>query len=202
MNKNESKYFSTAAKMDESFFKLLERKDFAYITVKEICEHACVNRSTFYLHYESIEDLLVESTDYFIEKFSEHMRKNGADFTESVCECRLEELYFITPQYLEPYLSFIKEYKRLFSTALKNSKALRLDKSYEKMFRHFFAPILERYGVLPSDRKYIMSFYINGIMAIISDWLLDDCVDSVEHIMHIITDCIMSKKHEHFAAEK
>ena len=50
MNKNESKYFNTAIKMDQSFLELLEKKDFTYITVKEICHEADVNRSTFYLH--------------------------------------------------------------------------------------------------------------------------------------------------------
>lgn len=45
MNKNESKYFNTAVKMDKAFLALLEKKDFAYITVKEICEKAGVNRS-------------------------------------------------------------------------------------------------------------------------------------------------------------
>lgn len=61
MNKNESKYFNTALKMDKAFLEILEGKDFAYITVKEICEKAGVNRSTFYLHYETIVDLLDES---------------------------------------------------------------------------------------------------------------------------------------------
>ena len=37
MNKSESRYFATAARMDEA---LLTKKDFEYITVKEICEVA------------------------------------------------------------------------------------------------------------------------------------------------------------------
>ena len=57
MNKSESKYFATAARMDEAFLELIEKKDFAYITVKEICEKAGVNRSTFYLHYETVSDV-------------------------------------------------------------------------------------------------------------------------------------------------
>ena len=64
MNKSESKYFATAARMDEAFLALLEKKDFAYITVKEICEAAGVNRSTFYLHYETMADLLSESVSH------------------------------------------------------------------------------------------------------------------------------------------
>lgn len=37
---SESKYFATAAKMDKAFMALLEKKDFAHITVKELCETA------------------------------------------------------------------------------------------------------------------------------------------------------------------
>lgn len=44
--------------MDNAFLELIEEKEFAYITVKEICEKAGVNRSTFYLHYETIGELL------------------------------------------------------------------------------------------------------------------------------------------------
>ena len=54
MNKNESKYFNTAKKMDDALLSLLEKKTFEYITIKDICEEANVNRSTFYLHYDNI----------------------------------------------------------------------------------------------------------------------------------------------------
>ena len=63
MNKSESKYFNTALRMDEALIALLEKKDLEYITVKEICHQAGVNRSTFYLHYESIAELLDEAME-------------------------------------------------------------------------------------------------------------------------------------------
>lgn len=47
MNKNESKYFNTAVKMDQAFLALLEQREFAYITVKEIREKA--GGKSFYL---------------------------------------------------------------------------------------------------------------------------------------------------------
>lgn len=47
MNRSESKYFNTAIRMDEAMMELLERKDFEYITIKEICAAAGVSRSTF-----------------------------------------------------------------------------------------------------------------------------------------------------------
>ena len=68
MNKSESKYYNTACLMDRALLELLDKKQFEYITVKEICERAGVNRSTFYLHYESTADLLEEAMEFlFLE---------------------------------------------------------------------------------------------------------------------------------------
>ncbi|MBD9278825.1 MAG: TetR/AcrR family transcriptional regulator, partial [Clostridiales bacterium] len=64
MNRSESKYFGTAVRMDEALMSLLEKKDFPYITVREVCQAAQVNRSTFYLHYETMTDLLEEAVQH------------------------------------------------------------------------------------------------------------------------------------------
>ena len=58
MNKQESRYQYTASLMSEALLLLLEQKDYDSITVREVCQKAGVNRSTFYLHYESMNDLL------------------------------------------------------------------------------------------------------------------------------------------------
>ena len=68
MNKQKEKYSSTAFLMDEALIQLLNEKDYEYITVKEVCKKAGVNRSTFYLHYESIDDLLEETLEYINKK--------------------------------------------------------------------------------------------------------------------------------------
>lgn len=191
MNKSESKYFATAMKMDEAFLALLENKDFSYITVKEICETAGVNRSTFYLHYETISDLLSESVSYLNENFLEYMNHDKNAFISKVQNCPLNELYLITPEYLAPYLSYIREHKRLFRTAIEKAAVLEMEKSYAKMFRYVFTPILERYQVAEKDRTYIMAFYIRGLMAIITEWLKTDCKDSIEYIITMIQKCVM-----------
>lgn len=194
MTKSESKYFNTAKKMDEAFLQLLEKKDFSYITVKEICEKAGVNRSTFYLHYETLEDLLSESVEYMNEQFLEHMKYSSVNFIEQIKECSADELYFIEPKYLLSYLEYIQKNKRLFFTAIMRAKTLRLDDSYDKMFRHVFTPVLERYKVPVENRRYIIIFYIQGIMAVITEWLKNDCKDSIEHIMTVIRHCVMKPK--------
>ena len=102
MNKSESKYFNTAVKMDEAFMEILEQKDFEYISVKEICERAGVNRSTFYLHYETVNDLLEESICHMNEKFQEYFSQSGDALVGRIPKADLGELYLVTPDYLKP----------------------------------------------------------------------------------------------------
>ena len=73
MTRSESKYFVTATKMDEAFLRLLEKKDISYITVKEICETAGVNRSTFYRYFSDKYTLRDEIVDNIVQDFAEHM---------------------------------------------------------------------------------------------------------------------------------
>lgn len=191
MNKSESKYFNTAKKMDIAFLELLEQKDFEYITVKEICKKAGVNRSTFYLHYETISDLLSESAEYINRHFIDYMKINSVDFMSKLNDCPIEELNLITPEYLIPYLSYIKEHKSIFKTSVKNASVLSMDKSYSAMVKYVIDPIMNRFKIPQERRNYIMSFYISGLMAIISEWLKSDCKESVENLIAIIEDCVL-----------
>ena len=190
MNKSESKYFSTAAKMDKAFLQLLEKKDFAYITVKELCEAAGVNRSTFYLHYETMRDLLAECTQYLNDQFLSYMQHDSVSFVAKLRDRPLDELYLVTPEYLIPYLSYIKENQRLFRTSIENAGTLHLNDSYAGLLRHVIIPILDRYGVAEADRNYLIAFYINGLMAIITEWLKNNCDDPIEHIAAVIQLCV------------
>lgn len=190
MNRSESKYFATAARMDEAFLELLEKKDFTYITVKEICEKAGVNRSTFYLHYETVSDLLAESARYIITQFAEAMPHDTAEFMSQIQTRPLEELYLITPEYLTPYLNYIKKHRRIFRTTLEQASVLGMNDAYLSLNRHVFMPILNRYQVPLSNQKYMMPFYINGLMGIVNEWLKEDCEDSIERMISVIQVCI------------
>ena len=190
MNRSESKYFATAARMDEAFLELLEKKDFTYITAKEICEKAGVNRSTFYLHYETVSDLLAESARYIITQFVEAMPHDTAEFMSQIQTRPLEELYLITPEYLTPYLNYIKKHRRIFRTTLEQASVLGMNDAYLSLNRHVFMPILNRYQVPLSSQKYMMPFYINGLTGIVNEWLKEDCEDSIERMISVIQVCI------------
>lgn len=191
MNKSESKYFNTAVRMDEAFLDLLQKKSFEYITVKEICEKAGVNRSTFYLHYETIGDLLEESLSYIQDKFIMSFKGKQASIPD-IKNCTKNELMWITPDYLTPYLKFIKDNQQLYYAAIKNPITFQSDKTYKEMYEHLFEPVLERFSVPADERSYRMVFYLKGISGIIEEWIKNECSDSVEQMATVIRNCFNS----------
>ena len=193
MNKSESKYFNTAVKMDEALLSLLEKKEFAYITIREICEAAGVNRSTFYLHYENTSDLLREATQYILDRFLSYFPVDVQTISERFLESDLKDLVYISPKYLTPYLTFIKDNRRVFKTAVKEVGSLGFDKVYEKMFVHIFDPILTRFDFPEETKAYTMKFYLSGITAIVMEWLENNCTDSIDTITGVIMQCVVGK---------
>ena len=191
MNKSESKYFNTAVRMDEALIELLEKKEFEYITVKEICEKAGVNRSTFYLHYETIGDLLDECVEYKHDECTRRYAEHLTDIKKRLQSENLEDLIFISPEYLKPYLEFVKDNKRLFKVVLSQPAVFKAEETFRRLFAEIFSPILDRFRLPEQDKSYIISFYIAGIMAIISEWIRRDCNDSTEQIMDICMRCII-----------
>ncbi len=190
MNKQESKYFNTASLFDEAFIILLEKKDIEYITVKEICEKAGFNRSTFYLHYESIDDLLNETLEHTVNKLIMHFNKTPKEFINKINTSSKEDLILINEEYLKPYLEFIKNNKKLFMAAFKNPTVMKAQEAYSNLEEYILNPILDKYGISSNKKKYILQFYVHGIMAVVKEWTINDCKDEIEDIVQIIMECV------------
>lgn len=189
MNKSESKYYNTARLMNEALLFLLEKKEYDYISIKEVCLKAGVNRSTFYLHYESMDDLLKESVENLTNDLFESYQK-GMFEKEKLNSYTLDDLYLITPEYIIPYLSFISEHKKVFMVAISQPIMIKINHSFDKLYNEIFDPILERYQVDKDKRKYILSFYINGLHSIIIEWIRNGCKEDVKDISDLMISCI------------
>lgn len=191
MNKNESKYFNTALKMDEALLALLEKKDFEFITVKEVCAKASVNRSTFYLHYENTYDLLAEILNGLMDRFIASFPRTH--FKENIDRLELNELFLVTDDYLVPYLQFVSQNQRVFKAICSHPTLFDAEKSYQWLFNTIVAPILSRFGVPEVEREYMMEFYVKGVSAIVVHWVNRDCKEPMEQITKLIKSCIPSK---------
>ena len=190
MNKNETKYLATARLMNEALFLLLEKKNYEFITVKEICEKAGVNRSTFYLHYETMEDLLTESIEYIIEKRNSIYREQEVLDREKIDSCSLDELVLITPSYILPYLQFVKENIRIFNAILSQPKTLRVRTIFNQLFDDYITHIMARFDIPEKDRRYMLTYYLSGINAVIMAWVRNECKEETEYIANLLIECV------------
>ena len=194
MNKSESKYFNTAVRFDKALLSLLEKKPFEYITISEICEKAEVNRSTFYLHYENTSDLLNETTTYVLDNFASYFFIDTESVVTQFANCDLQDLIFINEKYLHPYLSFIKDNQKVFSAVLSQPTTFDSKAIFQRLFDNIFKPILDRFNYPQDEQNYVMLFYLNGITAIITEWLKDGCKKSIEEISAIIYYCVYGRE--------
>lgn len=189
MNKSESKYFNTAKLMDQAFLSILEKKAYDYITVKEVCIKAGVNRSTFYLHYESMDDLLCESIEYITKSlFDEY--EEGLLNLKNIQSYSLDDLFFITPRFLCPYLEFIKKNQKVFLVAFSSMVLYKITHHFEKLYQEVFEPILNCFNISEDKKKYMLSFFVYGLHAIVIKWVQNDCVESAQEIANIMISCV------------
>ena len=108
--------FSTSL-MVEALLLLLEKKEYDSITVKEICEKAGVNRSTFYKHYDTKDDLLVETMKYINARLL-----SDFNYDAIIPRSNDEKNFNLDEIHLVPYLNTIKEFKKnIPSTSLQTT---------------------------------------------------------------------------------
>ena len=189
LNKSESKYYNTACLMDEALILLLEKKEYSFITVKEICEKAGVNRSTFYLHYETMDDLVSECIEYVGNKINKKF-SNKVINKQIIKDSKLEDLLLITPDYLLPYLEFLKENKAIYKIAYSQPNVLKEQQVVNHLYKNIFEPILNRFLIPINEQKYIMNFYLSGIGSVMMEWIKNDCKEDKQAIVKILTRCL------------
>lgn len=184
MNKHESKYANTTQRLHNALIALLEKKDFTDISIKEICEKAGINRSTFYAHYENTAELAFDIEKNIIDKFerenSELLAKKISEFPKS------KEHIYIDDTILSVYLEFIKAHKRIFSI-YNNSMIFNRPNNERVLKETVFIPAFKTYGINDTIlMDYLFTYYMTGVNSIIYKWVNEDCSVPVLTICDII----------------
>lgn len=185
--RSESRYFQTAERMAEALMTLLLEKDFACITVKDICARAGVHRSTFYLHYETVADLLDDAASVLHRRFQAHF----PEVRElAIAAMPRESLFLMTDRWLLPWLDFVRENQQIYRAIHGQMDVYGVERAYRQMFQTVFSPILSRYGVAEARHDYVMDFYRHGLVAILMRWVDGGCRESTGEIAEIIRLCV------------
>ena len=193
MDKNESKFYNSSIKMNNALIYLLDKKDFEDITVKEICQTASVNRSTFYLHYDNTYDLLKETIDNLYKDF--YSRYDSSFNMDRINNKSEDDLFLITPKYLNPYLSFVYDNKKIFKLMYFKNEVFNGRNMYDEWLNKIFKPILSKFNVNnEEEQSYIMLFHLQGLIGLIMEWVKNDCKMPIDDLINVIQKCIRTPK--------
>lgn len=176
--------------MDEALLDLLQNKGAEFITVKEICKKAGVGRSTFYLHYQGVPDLVKECSEHVNTKFFERFEQSAADTIGAIRTAPLDELVFVTDEYLRPYLEFVQDNCPIYRAMLANGHTLQAQERFEALAKHIIDPVLERFGYPSEQRAFVISFYVHGLSAVVQDWIQSGCETPIDEMVRIIKTCV------------
>lgn len=167
----------TKTMLKNSLIELLQKQPINRITVKDICENADVNRSTFYVYYSDQYALLTEIEDEIIIKTKEYVEKADTVIIEN--------------KSLQAFLNYIAENINIFRVLICG----QWDNSFQKRFMDI---ALER---LMKKRKndskwdeeisdYIFRFAIMGSMSIIQNWINHSLDKSTKEVADIILSLV------------
>lgn len=166
----------------ESLYELMKTKPLNKITIKEICEKADVNRSTFYAYYMDIYDLHQKITKDFFEKQREIINYAVSVLAEKENIADLEIDDFQSICYF--YLKSVKENKELYKFIFNQNSTNSIHLSFGKVFYHTI--LNEIPHKLPDEMKPIFkrsfTFVSGGTTAIIMHWLKTECAEDTQRM--------------------
>lgn len=158
----------------EALLEMLKTNNIKKISIRELCQVAGINRTTFYNHYGSQYDVLNEIAEMYIQNTSFAII-NDISKNKSIDECLTQVL-----QYMKDHLEFAK---------------LVLDQGNYDLITHitislpqFDQMVIEH---LPKDldldsKKAISSFVQHGTVRLIKEWIFSDCLKSPEEEAKLI----------------
>ncbi len=179
--KQDRKTRYTQMVLQDALMELMEQKTISKITIKELCETADINRTTFYAHYTDQNSLLREieaevllSVKNFVTSLRNPMDKSGVI------------------RIMHGFLQYIADNNKRIQILLSE----RGDVSFQK---ELFTMIYEQCEIMAlaahsSTKEYYFIFVLNGSVGLIQHWLKSGLTKSANEMGEIIFNMVAQIK--------
>lgn len=161
----------------EALLKMLKTHNINKISIRELCQVAGINRTTFYNHYGSQYDVLNEIAETYIQNTSFTVI-NDIAAGKNIDECLTRVL-----QYMKDNLEFAKLVLDLDNYDLITHITISLPQFDHMVIKH----LPENLDL--EEKKAIASYVQYGTVRLLKEWILSDCLKSPEEeaklILHI-----------------
>ncbi|MBR6442979.1 MAG: TetR/AcrR family transcriptional regulator [Clostridia bacterium] len=170
MEKKEDRRIAMTKRMlKDALTEMLRETDIYHVSIRELCQRADINRTTFYKYYGNQFDLLADMENDMLEFLSETIRvyaSNQKIIIRTVCE------------YLETHLEFARLIINNNVDPLFPQKIFSLEVLQEA--------VLERYRQNEAAQEYLFNYLIYGAYRVISLWLNKEQREPPEQIAQLL----------------
>ncbi len=167
MKSNSNQALRTKYFLKKAFIEMVHKKGFSAVTVKDIVDYAQYNRTTFYVYYQNIYDLVEELMD---EKF-EAIQYYSMSKYKSNSRVKVQEL---TTNSFE-LLYYIYDHRDYFTLLLLEDTLPRIHQQLpEAIFNLLKNNFDIQYGVALVDDYSQKRYMAYGTAGLILDWIAQD----------------------------
>ncbi len=174
--KNDRRTKYTKLMLRQSLVKLLQEKPISKISIKEICEGADINRSTFYAHYADQYDLLRQLVAETLQEINAYL--DSYNFKEYEPE---------SFQIMNRIFEYIVENAELCKVLLGENGDISLQKEIMMIVQR--QGMKERKGIKAVDEatlEYLYLFGVNGSIGIVQKWLQSGLKQSAREMAELM----------------
>ena len=177
----------TKAQLRAGLARLMQKKSIKEITVKELVEEVDINRSTFYLHYTDIYQMLESIEAELME-----------EITHLVADYPLDPLNNKESSYpfIEQIFTILDHNKDICIALLGKNGDMAFVNRIEKLIAD---TVLHRLSIrLPKDKRdieYEYAFCLNGCVGMIKTWLSSENQESTQHMAELTHKLIDNTTH-------
>lgn len=162
--------------------ELMEQKSIKEITVKELVEKVDINRSTFYLHYSDIYEMMETIENDLVEEIQKSVQDHPVSpFNEA------------SFPFIEDIFSILEENKKICTALLgPNGDMAFLHQIQSILEEHSLRVLSEKFPDKIEDLKYAYSFCMSGCSGLIKTWLEGKYSESPQHMAELTFRLIMN----------
>lgn len=171
-------------KLRNTFISLLSEKEYSTITIKELASAAGINRTSFYLFYESKEELAKETCASFLDEYSQMLADSFTLFPNDNTDKQIQAAFCYLDSKRDEILGLWSIQERSFSPYLMMQKTIE-DSVFQALQRQKSALHQEE-----ANNFYAKMYAANAITTV-KWWLENGQNYSYAYISKSIIDCCM-----------
>ena len=171
----------TRSRLKQSLNKLMEQKNMMEISVQELTDMADINRSTFYLHYKDIYDIIETTENEIMEDFNKILSTKPDEETSTPLPV-LEEIF-----------KLLMDNSRMCMALLGPNGDLAFTNKLMALIRErCLQDWMSYYGTINAKNfEFYYSFFLSGCVGLLKKWMASGMVETPEQMAALTGQMIL-----------